>query len=129
MDEAYKVGMCQRTRLDGSIEGQPVDVDEADRNRLSPYRAFYLATLGGARALYLDALLGNFQVGKEADFVVLNPEGGQYALAWRQSQNGGLSNAKSVSEVADILFGIMACGDDRSVEETWVAGQRVFHRH
>ena len=68
-------------------------------------------------------------VGKEADFVVLNPEGGQDALAWRQSQNGGLSNAKTVSAVADILFGMMACGDDRSVAETWVAGQRVFQRH
>ena len=32
----------------------------------------YLATLGGAHALYLDDKLGSFQPGKEADFVVLD---------------------------------------------------------
>ena len=40
---------------------------------LPPLRALYLATLGGARALYLDDRLGNFSPGKEADFVVLDP--------------------------------------------------------
>jgi cytosine/adenosine deaminase-related metal-dependent hydrolase len=34
--------------------------------------AFYLATLGGAASLYLDGQIGNFDVGKEADFVVLD---------------------------------------------------------
>ena len=54
MEESYKV--CQ-------LAGQS----------LSPLQAFYLATLGGAAALYLDDRIGNFDVGKEADFVVLDP--------------------------------------------------------
>lgn len=41
--------------------------------RLSAYEAFYLATLGGAKALGLDHLIGNFMPCKEADFVVLEP--------------------------------------------------------
>ena len=71
LEEAYKVGLCNNTMLDGSVNPREQDRAEAERNKLSPYRAFYLATLGGARALYLDDLLGNFDKGKEADFVAL----------------------------------------------------------
>ncbi len=39
---------------------------------LSPYRGFYLVTLGGAQALGLDHVIGNFRVGREADFTVLD---------------------------------------------------------
>ena len=42
--------------------------------RLSTFRAFYLASLGGAEALYLEDKVGNFVAGKEADFVVLDLE-------------------------------------------------------
>jgi len=34
----------------------------------SPLKAFYLATLGGARALHLEDKIGSFLVGKEAVF-------------------------------------------------------------
>jgi guanine deaminase len=40
--------------------------------KLSAFQALFLATLGGARALCLEDKLGNFEIGKEADFVVLN---------------------------------------------------------
>ena len=62
---------------------EPFDAAHAGRVRtrsassrgqtLSPLRAFYLATLGGAAALCLDDRIGNFALGKEADFVVLDP--------------------------------------------------------
>ena len=40
--------------------------------KLSAFQALFLATLGVERALCLEDKLGNFEVGKEADFVVLN---------------------------------------------------------
>ena len=49
LEEAYKVGMCNNTMLDGSVNPREQDLAEAERNKLCPYRAFYLATLGGAR--------------------------------------------------------------------------------
>ncbi|MEP7067959.1 MAG: guanine deaminase, partial [Usitatibacter sp.] len=49
--EAYKVAQLQ---------GQP----------FSALRGFYLATLGGARALRLDQQIGSFVTGREADFIV-----------------------------------------------------------
>ena len=42
---------------------------------LPAMRALYLATLGAAEALDLDAHIGNFVAGKEADFVVLDYAG------------------------------------------------------
>jgi guanine deaminase len=44
----------------------------APREVLSVAEAFYLATLGGAKALGFDKTVGNFVAGKDADFVVLN---------------------------------------------------------
>lgn len=125
LEEAYKVGMCNNTMLDGSVDARDQDRAEAERNVLSPYRAFYLATLGTARALYLDDLLGNFDRGKEADFVAIDWKAGQAAMEWRQSLTvDGIPT--TVDQAAQLLFGVMMVGDDRNVDETWIAGKRAY---
>ncbi|MDB5309166.1 MAG: guanine deaminase [Gemmataceae bacterium] len=128
LEEAYKVGMCNNTMLDGSVDPRWQDTAEAERNKLGPYRAFYLATLGGAHALYLDDVLGNFQPGKEADFVALDWNAGQHAMAWHQSLIAGDGGPGTIDQAAMLLFGVMACGDDRNVDETWVAGKRAYKK-
>ena len=82
---------------------------------LSPLRAFYLATLGGAGALDLDDRIGNFLPGKEADFVVLDPQATPL-LARRSAQSQTL---------AEKLFVMMMLGDDRAVAGTYGMGKRV----
>ena len=128
LEEAYKVGMCNNTMLDGSVNPREQDVAEAERNKLNPYRGFYLATLGGARALYLDDVLGNFDKGKEADFVALDWNAGQAAMRWHQSLITGGNGPETMDQAAQLLFGIMACGDDRNVDETWIAGKRAYKK-
>uniref|UniRef100_I2PYL1 Guanine deaminase n=1 Tax=Desulfovibrio sp. U5L TaxID=596152 RepID=I2PYL1_9BACT len=128
LEEAYKVGMCNNTMLDGSIDPRNQDLGEADRNKLSPYRAFYLATLGGAQALYLDDMLGNFEPGKEADFVALDWKAGQLAMAWHQTLAVEEGGPETIEQAAQLLFGIMAAGDDRNVDETWIAGARAYKK-
>jgi guanine deaminase len=86
--------------------------------RLSPFRAFYLATLGGAEALYLEDKVGNFSAGKEADFVVLDL-GATPLLARRM---------KNTSSLAERLFVLMMLGDDRSVLATHIMGERAHAR-
>jgi guanine deaminase len=83
---------------------------------LSPLRAFYLATLGGARALGLANTIGNFAPGKEADFVVLNME--STPLAARR--------AKHTRTLAEQLFALVMLGDDRAVAQTYVMGQPML---
>ena len=128
LEEAYKVGLCNNTMLDGSVNPRDQDLAEAERNKLSPYRAYYLVTLGGARALYLDDLLGNFDTGKEADFVVLDWNAGQAAMRWHQSLIVGDAGPETIDQAAQVLFAIMTVGDDRNVDETWVAGKRAYSK-
>ncbi|MDR2208409.1 MAG: guanine deaminase [Azoarcus sp.] len=83
---------------------------------LTPEAGFYLATLGGARALYLDAHIGNFLPGHEADFVVLDPRATDL-LEMR------MSHATTLSER---LFALMMLGDDRCVAAAYVLGEPGF---
>jgi len=85
---------------------------------LGAERAFYLATLGGARSLYLDAHIGNFEAGKEADFVVLDPHATPL-LARRMA---------STTTLAERLFAFMMLGDDRAVAATHVLGEPLHRR-
>jgi len=99
MEESYKV--CQ-------LAGQS----------LSPMQAFYLATLGGAAALYLEDRIGNFDIGKEADFVVLDPKATPH-LARRMERT---------TTLAERLFAFMIMGDDRAVHATHVLGALAHAR-
>jgi guanine deaminase len=85
---------------------------------LSPRHAFYLASLGGAASLYLDGEIGNFEVGKEADFVVLDPAATPH-LARR------VERATTLDEK---LFALMILGDDRAVHATHILGSRAHVR-
>jgi guanine deaminase len=94
MAEAYKVAQLQ---------GQ----------RLSALRAFYLATLGGARALHLDDRIGSFAPGREADFIVLDPAA--TPLLERR-----MRTAKTLEER---LFAWMILGDERAIRACYVMGK------
>jgi guanine deaminase len=128
LDEAYKVGMCNNTMLDGSVNPKDFNAAEAERNKLSPYRAFFSATLGGAQALYLDDRIGNFEPGKEADFVVLDWAAGQRATKWQTSQMVDKDGIKDMDQAASLLFSIMILGDDRSVDQTWIMGDCAYKK-
>jgi guanine deaminase len=81
--------------------------------RLHALDGFYLITLGGARALGLDAHVGNFEPGKEADFVVLDPE----STPLRARRN------RLSASFEERLFMLMMLGDDRAVHATYVMGE------
>lgn len=128
LNTAYKVGMCNNTMLDGSVDPRWHSVSEAERNKLNAMRAFYSLTLGGARGLYLDDVIGNFSPGKEADFVVMDWNGGPLATKWHQSLIVGDGVPQNKDQAAKLLFGVLAVGDDRAIEETWVAGKRLYKK-
>ncbi|MBZ5755429.1 guanine deaminase [Pseudomonas sp. S5(2021)] len=99
LNEAYKVMQLQGKKLD-------------------PFKSLYLATLGGARALYLDDRIGNLQPGKEADFVVLDYQATPL-IDYRMRQ------ARTLEEK---LFALTILGDDRAVKETFAAGVSVHRK-
>mgnify|MGYP000325920640 FL=1 len=91
-------------------------VQQLQGDKLSAYESLYHATLGGAKALDLDDKLGNFNVGKEADFVVLNLK----PTALQQLRQ---SRSKSLE---DSLFALFTMGDDRNIEATYIYGQKAY---
>lgn len=79
-------------------------------------KSLYQATLGGAKALYLDDKIGSLEVGKEADFVVLEPSA-TTLMKFRMQQ------AKTLEEK---LFVLMSLGDDRTVHATYIYGDLAY---
>jgi guanine deaminase len=84
---------------------------------LPPLDAFYLITLGNARALGLEAEIGSFRIGSEADVVVLDPCATP-AMAHRMAALG--------EDLEAILFALMTLGDDRAVRATYVLGELAY---
>jgi len=85
---------------------------------LDARQAFYMMTLGNAKTLQLDDKIGNFEAGKEADFVVVD-------LASTALMERKQSKCKTLDEV---LFSLMMLGDDRAISETHVAGKLAYKK-
>ncbi|ABR88796.1 guanine deaminase [Janthinobacterium sp. Marseille] len=99
MNELHKVGRMSGVHLDA-------------------HRMFYMATLGGARALQLEGTIGNFAVGCDADFIVLDPQA--TPLLSRRSA--------TTDSLEEQLFALALLGDDRVITATYSAGARVHQR-
>lgn len=99
MNEAYKVA---------ELNSFPVNSLES----------FYLATLGGAEALDLADAIGSLDIGKEADFVVLDPKSTPL-LDYRSSR---------VESTEELMFVLSIMADDRAVAATYIAGGLAYER-
>lgn len=99
LNEAYKVAQLQEHKL-------PV------------FEGFYYSTLGAATALELGDKIGNFDQGKEADFIVIE-------LTKTPLQKLRMSVAKNIAEK---LFVLMTVGDDRNIYATYIFGNLVHER-
>lgn len=97
-------------------------VAQLRRQKLSAFKALFLATLGGAKALSLEAKLGNFEPGKEADFIVLDLQATP-VMAFRNP-----TAPTSLAELAEQAFAMMILGDDRTVRATYILGELVYQQ-
>ena len=85
-------------------------------HRLTAWRGFYLATLGGAKALGLDDRIGSFAPGREADFIVLRMDSTPLIVR----------RMKTARTPAEKLFALMMLGDDREIGATYIMGECVW---
>ncbi|MER2891191.1 amidohydrolase family protein, partial [Escherichia coli] len=67
-------------------------------------------------ALRLDEKIGNFTPGKEADFVVIDPD----VTPLQRLRN------RRCQDIYEQLFVLMTLGDERNISETWVNGVQVW---
>ena len=103
--------------------GEAYKIAQLRKQKLSPFQALFLATLGGARALGLEDKIGNFKTGKEADFIVIDPRCTKL-LAFRN----GEATATSLEELAAKVFALMVVGSDRTICATYILGNLVYER-
>jgi guanine deaminase len=123
IDQPVKVGLGTDVGAGTSFSllqtaNEAYKVAQLQQQSLSAFKALFLATLGGARALSLEDQLGNFEVGKEADFIVLDP----HATPLMALRNANFPPS-SVEALAEVAFGMMMLGDDRTIQAVYVAGE------
>lgn len=82
---------------------------------LTPFHLWYLASLGGARALSMDGESGSLETGKSADFLLLDLKSTPLVAL----------RSERASSIEDLLAGLIFTGDDRVVRECWIAGRMV----
>jgi len=79
-------------------------------NKISPLDGFYHLTLGGAKALGIAEHTGSLEIGKSADFVVVDIS--------------PISDGDATTE--EILSFLIYRGDDRNILATYVNGRKMF---
>jgi guanine deaminase len=85
---------------------------------LSSGHAFYMATRGTARAMYIEDKVGSIAPSMEADIVVLDMKSTPI-IDYRM---------KFAADLMETLFIQMTLGDDRAVRATYVAGELRYER-
>ncbi len=87
-----------------------------------PAELLHLATVAGARALDLEDRIGNFDPGREADMVVIDPSNWEslgHSLEW------GLRSDDPVKRTHGRLFTVLMACNEVAVIETYVRGRKL----
>uniref|UniRef100_A0A2K5EEI8 Guanine deaminase n=1 Tax=Aotus nancymaae TaxID=37293 RepID=A0A2K5EEI8_AOTNA len=95
-------------------------INKVNEKSLTLKEVFRLATLGGSQALGLDSEIGNFEVGKEFDALLINPKASDSPI---DLFYGDFFGDISEDFIHDSL--IFLSGDDRNIEEVYVGGKQV----
>ena len=93
-----------------------------DSVSLHPAEMLFTGTLAGARALDMESRFGNFDVGKEADFVVVDPSG---TPALQAALSHGVRSGDADLARDQTLFALLMGLRDSSIAEVYVRGSRV----
>uniref|UniRef100_A0A8C9M1D0 Guanine deaminase n=2 Tax=Piliocolobus tephrosceles TaxID=591936 RepID=A0A8C9M1D0_9PRIM len=93
-------------------------INKVNEKSLTLKEVFRLATLGGSQALGLDGEIGNFEVGKEFDALLINPKASDSPIDLFYGDFLG-----DISEA--VIQKFLYLGDDRNIEEVYVGGKQV----
>ncbi|XP_027518678.1 guanine deaminase isoform X3 [Chiroxiphia lanceolata] len=109
----YSASMLDAIRK-AMMASNSLQINKVNETGLTLEEAFQLATLGGSQALGLDDVIGNFEVGKEFDALLINTKASDSPF-----------DLFSADNFEDILQKFLYLGDDRNISEVYVAGKQV----
>ncbi len=91
------------------------EVGQLRGRALHPAELWWLATVGSARSLRADDLIGNIAVGMEADLVVVD-----------LASTAAIEQAtRRAGDIWQALFPTVMMGDDRAIKAVWLGGRLV----
>lgn len=120
MSEGQRIGLATDTGGGSSFSmlrtmAAAYEVAQLRHTPLHPAQLWWLATVGAARALRIDAQVGNIAPGMEADLIVLDLHSTP-AIAQR---------AERAESFWEELFPTIMMGDDRAISAVWINGRPV----
>lgn len=96
--------------------GEAYKICQLNNQKFSSLQAFYTATLGGAKSMYIDDKVGNFEKNKEADFVVIDFNATPL-MARRY---------KTIKTLQEKLFMLMIMGGTENIHSTYIMGEKMY---
>uniref|UniRef100_A0A8C0FZ23 Guanine deaminase n=1 Tax=Bubo bubo TaxID=30461 RepID=A0A8C0FZ23_BUBBB len=109
----YSASMLDAIRK-AIMASNSLQINKVNETGLTLEEAFQLATLGGSQALGLDDVIGNFEVGKEFDALLINTKASDSPF-----------DLFSADSFEDAVQKFLYLGDDRNISEVYVAGKQV----
>ena len=107
---------CMRHSITASKVKCIIKEEKEEEEEMSYKEAFYLATLGGAKALGLEAKIGSFKKGKQFDALRIKPE------IVNVRKEGGKCNYEEAFQ--NFLFS----GTAQNIKQVYVAGKCVINK-
>jgi guanine deaminase len=108
------------SRVLGDAFKQHITEPGDDGVSMHPAEMLFVGTLAGARALDMENRFGNFDTGKEADFIVVKPE---------DALKGLLANAYRAADPDlardQTLFALLMGLRETSIAEVYVRGRKL----
>lgn len=103
-----------QSALSSSIHLSYTETESNENYVLDYQEVFYLATLGGAKALAIDDRIGNFEVGKDFDALIIS----------MQDPNSSIDILLPY-DTRELVQKFIYLGDDRNVKKVYVSGKLV----
>ncbi|XP_075146742.1 guanine deaminase [Haematobia irritans] len=124
LDVSHHLEFVKKQNIIGTGKMNNVGAECKNYTPINYKQAIYLATLGGAEALAMDHVCGNFEIGKEFDALIVDTS--IYPL-----HNFGFYNPEDYNKKSDevklleMVQKFIYTGDDRNIVNVFVAGQQV----
>ncbi|KAK3882711.1 hypothetical protein Pcinc_012917 [Petrolisthes cinctipes] len=114
----YSASMLDAIRQSLQVSNVLALERDQDYQRLTYKEAFRLATLGGAKVLNMEDRIGNFEIDKEFDALLIDV-----------TAPGSAIDIFSKDTIEDKIQKFIYTGDDRNIARVYVAGHRILDLH